>query len=107
MDIEKNTKTATMNATMSARNKLIVLPVYANYADAELNLMPNSYPELVFRSVIGVHFTNKKDGKCRCRNTHISLTQTLSGQRRAETDSIRPTACSVGLFCCPKNGGDI
>ena len=26
------------------------LPVYANYADAELNLMPHSYLDLVFRS---------------------------------------------------------
>jgi len=69
--------------------------------------MPNSYLETVFQSIIGVHFYNKKDGKCRWFNTHISLTQTLSGQRRAETDSIRPTAISVGLFCCPENGGDV
>ncbi len=69
--------------------------------------MPNSYLDLVINSIIGVHFTNKKDGKCRCEDTHISLTQTLSEQRRAEPDSIRPTATSVGLFCCPDNGGDV
>ena len=28
-------------------------------------------------------------------------------QRRAEPDSIRPTAIGVGLFCCLENGGDI
>ncbi len=83
------------------------LPVYADYADAKWNLMPNSYPELGFRGIIGMHIYNKKDGPCKCANTHTTLTQTLSGQRRAELDSIRPTACSVGLFCCLENGGDI
>ncbi len=65
------------------------------------------YLELGFPCIIGVHFTNKKDGSCRCEDTHTTLTQTLNEQRRAEKDSIRPTACSVGLFCCPENGGDI
>ena len=67
----------------------------------------NYYPQSVFQSIIGVHFTNKKDGKCRCVNTHISLTQTLNEQRRAEPDSIRPTAISVGLFCWFFEIGDL
>ncbi len=83
------------------------LPVYANYADAELNLMPHSYPASVFQGIIGMHIYNKKDGPCRCATTHTTLTQTLTTQRRAEPDSIRPTAISVGLFCCPDNGGDV
>jgi hypothetical protein len=82
-------------------------PVYANYADAEWNLMPNSYLDLVFNSIIQVHFTNKKDGPCQCANIDTTLTQTLIGQRRAETDSIRPTAISVGLFCWFFEIGDL
>ena len=83
------------------------LPVYASYADTELNLIPNSYPDSVYWSIIGVHFTNKKDGPCRWFNTHTTLAPTLSRQRRTEPDSIRPTAIGVGLFCCPENGGDV
>jgi len=67
----------------------------------------NYYPQSVFQSIIGVHFTNKKDGPRRCINTHATLTQTLCRQRRAEIDSIRPAAPSAGLFCCLENGGDI
>ena len=82
-------------------------PVYANYADTKWNLMPNSYPELVFQGIMCVHFTNKKDRPRRWWNTHATLTQTLYRQRRAEIDSIRPAAPSAGLFCCLENGGDI
>ena len=82
-------------------------PVYANYADAKWVLMPNYYPELGFRGIMGVHFTNKKDRPRRWWNTHATLTQTLYRQRRAEIDSIRPAAPSAGLFCCPENGGGI
>ena len=86
---------------------VLPLPVYANYAAVKWNLMSNSYLDSVYWSIMGMHIYNKKDGKCRCSSTHISLTQTLTQQRRAEIDSIRPAAPSAGLFCCHENGGDI
>jgi hypothetical protein len=88
-------------------NHPMPLPVYANYTDAEWNLMPHSYPASVFQGIIGMHIYNKKDGPGQCANIDTTLTQTLTEQRRAEPDSIRPTASSVGLFCCLDNGGDI
>ena len=54
-----------------------------------------------------VTYTTSRNGPCRCRNTHATLTQTLLWQRRAEADSIRPTAISVALYCCLENGGGI
>ena len=76
----------------------LLLLVYANYADAEWNLMPNSYPELAFWSIIGMHIYNKKDGPCRCANTHTTLTQTLSGQRRAEPDFTSGLSLTAEVF---------
>ena len=83
------------------------LPVYANYADTKLYLMQNYYPDLVFRSIVEVHFTNKKDGPCRCAKHPHDPTRTLYRQRRAEIVSMRPIAIRVGLFCCLEYGGDI
>ncbi|HJN42360.1 MAG TPA: hypothetical protein QF589_09650, partial [Anaerolineales bacterium] len=62
------------------------------------NLIMNYYPELVFQSIIGMHIYNKKDGPCRCRNTHTTLTQTLSGQRRAEPDFTSSLSLTAEVF---------
>ena len=58
----------------------------------------NSYPDSVFNSIIGAHFNNKKDGPCRCANTHTTLTQTLYGQRRAEPDFTSGLSLTAEVF---------
>ena len=85
-------------AAFCAEHTTLPLPVYANYADAKWDLMPKSYLDLVFNSIIGVHFTNKKDGPCRCSTTHTTLTQTLSGQRRAEPDFTSGLSLTAEVF---------
>ena len=63
----------------------------------------NYYPQSVFQSIIGVHFNNKKDGPCKCANTHTTLTRTLLDQRRADKILSDLLPNGVGLFCCKES----
>jgi hypothetical protein len=54
---KKNITTMNIGLPIMA-SKSMTLPVYANYA--EWVLMPNSYPELAFWSIIGMHIYQQK-----------------------------------------------